>query len=365
MSEERLRVLEMVREGKITPEEGARLLEALREGTREERRRAREDDPIGSLVESVVESVTGALSGKAWTGWKGSWAGAWHGGHFGSLAGLRRRQEREAEGWQFLALSEGDRGTFEVPEGARLAIESEAGGIEAKAVDGPARVDLEGDDFYNFAVYVARKDDQVVLAAHRTEPHARMPRLVVRVPRHVSHLSLQTAGGGLDVRGFSCPVELKTAGGGIRVRAHGDGALAARTAGGGIDVEGQPAQANLKTAGGGIHFRGLTGAFVAETAGGSITIDGARLLAGEHRARTAGGSIRVHLTPDSSVAIDASTTAGNISVDLPGVQGQFSGSRLSPKYQGTYNGGSASLELRTVGGSITVGLAEAARAEAA
>jgi DUF4097 and DUF4098 domain-containing protein YvlB len=71
--------------------------------------------------------------------------------------------------------------------------------------------------------------------------------------------------------------------------------------------------------------------------------------------------VNVRLTRDSSVAIEAATSAGHINVDLPGAQGELRGSRVAPRYQGQYNGRGATLELRTVGGSINVSLAQDAQ----
>jgi hypothetical protein len=121
-------------------------------------------------------------------------------------------------------------------------------------------------------------------------------------------------------------------------------------------VEGTPSRIDLHTSGGGIRFRGRTSGFDVKTSGGSITVDGARLTSGEHRARTSGGSVRVCLAPESSVEISARTSAGSITIDLPGAEGERLGSRISPRYQGRFNGRGASLEVATAAGSITVGL---------
>ena len=138
--------------------------------------------------------------GGGWSGgWGRGWQANWHGGHGGDLRGLERKAQREADGWQVSGFADGDRGGFEMPQGAKLRIESEAGAIVAKVTDGPARLDLEGDDFFNFGSYVARKGDEIVIAAHRTDHHARMPRLVVSVPAGLARLSAETSGGAVEV----------------------------------------------------------------------------------------------------------------------------------------------------------------------
>jgi hypothetical protein len=370
MAEERMRVLDMVREGKITAEEGARLLEALSAGAgtgtgtpagagRAERAPGAPspgwggkggDDPIGSIANTVVEMLQKSGLGN-WAG-RGGWSG-------GTLQGKERRQQREADGWQAVPLSEGDHGTFELPPGVQLTVETDAGGIEARASDaGPARLTLEGEDLSNYAVYAVRKGQEVVLSSYRTEHFARLPRLVLDVPRDIARLTLRTSGGSLNARGFACPVTLRTSGGGIHVKEQGAGAVEAKTSGGGIHVEGRPATVDLNTSGGGIHFKGQTEAFQAKTSGGSISLDGVRLVSGEHRAKTAGGSIKVRLTADSSVDVSAQTSAGHLSMDLPGIKGEQSGPRMSPRYRGTYNSGAARLDLSTAAGSVSVGLSD-------
>jgi hypothetical protein len=353
MNEERMRILEMVRDGKVSAEEGARLLEALQpKPAAQERREGGHDDPFGAIATAVAE----ALQSGSWKNLVGSFAGSWTSG---PLAGLDRKRQREAEGWEFLSLSEGDHGSFEVPEGARLAVEHEAGSIEARAADGPARIDLEGDDLQNFGVYAARKDQQVVVACYRTAQFARMPRLKVAVPRSIADLGLKTAGGSLTANGFAVPLQLKTAGGSVRVRDQQGGQVEAQTAGGSIKVDGTPERIHLHTSGGSVRFEGQTQGFDVKTSGGSIHIAGARLTAGEHNAKTAGGSVRVELTPESSVEISAKTSAGSINVDLPGAQGERTGSRISPRYHGRYNGAGAVLNLATAAGSVSLGLAGA------
>ncbi len=358
MNDERMRILEMVRDGKITAEEGVRLLEALQPkaatGTGSGAPDGRED-PFGKLASAISH----AMQSGDWKNLVGQLGGAWS---TGPLGGLERRHEREAEGWEFLTLSDGDQGTFDLPAGSEVAVEHEAGSVEATAVDGLGRIELEGEGLHNYGVYAARKEGKVVIACHRTAPFARMPRLKVSVPRAATAVSLKTAGGSLTAEAFAVPLTLKTAGGSVRVRDQQQAPVTAKTAGGGIKVNGTPARLDLHTSGGSIRFDGTTEAFDVKTSGGSVHIEGARLASGEHSAKTNGGSVRIGLAPEASVEIEAKTSAGSLTVDLPGVEGERSGSRVSPRYHGRYNGGAARLHVSTAAGSVTIGLAEAAGA---
>jgi hypothetical protein len=361
MAEERMRILEMVREGKITAEEGARLLEALQPKTSAPGQGSagyNRDDPLGS----IGEVVTQAIQSIDWKGMVGSFAGSWSSG---PLNGLERKREREAEGWEFLSLSDGDHGTFELRDGDEVLVEHEGGSVEATAADGAPRLELEGEGLHDYGVYVARKDRQVVLACHRTAQHARMPRLKLSLPRSVPNVALRTAGGSLTAEGFAVPVRLKTSGGSIRVREQRGAPVEAKTAGGSIKVDGTPERIELHTSGGSITFEGRTQAIDVKTSGGSIKIDGADLRSGEHTAKTSGGGVRIGLTSESSVEIEAKTSAGHVNVDLPGAEGERSGSRVSPRYHGRYNGGAARLNVGTAAGGISIGLTEGVAAAAA
>ena len=364
MSNERMQILEMVRDGKITAEEGVRLLEAL-----QPRGAARatggagptgvpgvdRDDPVGSIATAVAH----AIQSGDWKSIIGHFAGSWSGG---PMRGLERKREREADGWAFLTLSEGDHGTFELRPGDSLSVEHEAGSVEAAATDSAARLELEGEATHSFEIYVARKDANVVVVCHRTAPFAKLPRLKLSVPRGVTDVALNTAGGGLTAEAFSVPVHLKTAGGSVRVRDQRGSRVEAKTAGGSIKVNGTVDRVDLHTSGGSIKFEGRTGAFDVKTSGGSIHIDGAELKAGEHSAQTSGGSVHISLARQSSVELDAKTSAGNLTINLPGAEGERSGGRISPRYHGRYNGDGAKLSVSTSAGAVHIELAEESRA---
>lgn len=391
MSDEQMRVLEMIRDGKVTPEEGARLLEALRPGPRAaDGRRGRLGESaagVGDMVSRIVSGVMEAVSAS------GNWSVA-------TLRGLERKREREETGWVDIPIDATDGDGFTLPRSARLLVESEGGGLEvvqeggvdtesaSDAAEGRARITFEGEG-HNWDYYAKRRDDEHVVAVYRTENPARVPRMRLAIPP-VTDLRAHTSGGGVRVDGVTSPCDVKTSGGGITAeRVAGPlaaktsgggitarqctGALELKTSGGGITVEdatspveahtsggsvrvtGTPPRIDLKTSGGSIHFSGLTQSFDARTSGGAVTIEGARLLEGEHEARTAAGSLKLLLTRDSNVDIDASTTAGRISIELPGMHGETRGGFGGSRYTGIYGGGGAKLTLRTSAGSVYVG----------
>ena len=134
MATERMRVLELIREGKVSVDEGVRLLEAL-EDEREPAQTAARERPLGEdfvaeikanagrvlseeTVEDLNKTVSKVVSAVTKTvGPRVRRDAAW---------GRRRREERLASGWQPLAAEDGQ---VPVSLAGRLLVESTGGGL--------------------------------------------------------------------------------------------------------------------------------------------------------------------------------------------------------------------------------------------
>ena len=227
----------------------------------------------------------------------------------------------------------------------------------------------------NWTWYALRRGTDAIIAAYPTEAEDRhVPTLKVTVPARLVEIAARTVGGDIETECLDSPLDAQTRGGSIEINDHGRQPVIARTAGGNIAATGSPAQVKLRTSGGNVHFAGnaqeldgktaggslrLTGRverFNARTAGGNIAIEGARLIEGTHRARAAGGRIRVLLTEDSSVRIRAGALGGAIHVDLPTAVNEATKRGPNRRYRGTLGEGAADLDLRSVGGSIELGV---------
>ncbi|MFV2091374.1 MAG: hypothetical protein ACC642_12000 [Pseudomonadales bacterium] len=85
-----------------------------------------------------------------------------------------------------------------------------------------------------------------------------------------------------------------------------------------------------------------------QTSGGSIDLDG---TSGNADLKTSGGSVTVFVEPTIAVALDARTSGGRASSELPiTVLGSASKDRL----EGDINGGGPLLKLRSSGGSVSL-----------
>ena len=454
MATERMRVLELIREGKVSVDEGVRLLEALGDERESAQAPPAPGRPFGEdfvqeikanvgrvLSEDTVEDLNKTVSKVVSTLTKTVGPRI----RRDAASGRRRREERLASGWQPLAAEDGQ---VPISLAGRLLVESTGGGLvivaqpaaEAPAADGsagetdkPASTagadegtpavetpeaaawaeagepapeasawaaataeqssgEAEGQpgaiatveplsEGRNWTWYVLRRGTDAIIAAYPTEADDHLvPTLKVTVPARLVEIAARTVGGDIETECLDSPLDAQTRGGSIEINEHGSQPIVARTAGGNIAATGSPAQVKLRTSGGNVHFAGnaqeldgktaggslrLTGRverFNARTAGGNIAIEGARLIEGTHRARAAGGRIRVLLTEDSSVRIRAGALGGAIHVDLPTAVNEATKRGPNRRYRGTLGEGAAELDLRSVGGSIEIGVlpAEAA-----
>lgn len=190
---------------------------------------------------------------------------------------------------------------------------------------------------------------------------------VIEVPAQ-TRTDLQTGGGHVSVAGLEGDANLETSGGHIEAqRLRGN--LEAETSGGHISLEKISGNAKVQTSGGHIEASDVEGNLSAETSGGHIEIRGAKgrvdaSTSGGHvevafakgnakggKIESSGGGIKVELDPAVDLNIDASTSGGSVSTDIPvKVTGKVGGSSL----KGTLGKGGEPLYVHTSGGSVSI-----------
>lgn len=161
---------------------------------------------------------------------------------------------------------------------------------------------------------------------------------------------VRTSGGDVELKDVTGDVVAKTSGGDVTIGRVG-GRVEAKTSGGDIEVRGAGADLEVSTSGGDIDLFDVEGSVRAGTSGGDIS---ARLLRSpneECRLTTSGGSIDLYLAPGVSLEINASSSGGRVSSDVPVTITEMDGkSRIS----GSINGGGATMTMRTSSGSIRI-----------
>ena len=189
----------------------------------------------------------------------------------------------------------------------------------------------------------------------------------VEVPTQTS-TEIRTGGGGITLSGLNGPAEAKTSGGPIEVTGL-NGRLEADTSGGPIRIREVTGDAHVSTSGGPIEAEAIEGNLTAHTSGGGIRVDKvsgyveaktsggpihATYSAGNHHGgvfETSGGSIDMAIDRSANLNLDASTSGGSVSSDLPvTVVGTISHSSM----HGTIGSGGEELRLHTSGGSIHI-----------
>ena len=189
----------------------------------------------------------------------------------------------------------------------------------------------------------------------------------VELPRAAS-CSVSTAGGPVSVADMHAGVQADTSGGPIdlhRIK----GAVSADTSGGPISIEEVDGSVDADTSGGPIRISKVTGDVTADTSGGGIDIAEAggkvtadtsggpisvRFAAGNAKGgslETSGGGITIALDPGAKLTLDASSSGGSVSCDLPVT---VVGDRERTELKGSLNGGGATLHARTSGGGIRI-----------
>lgn len=267
--------------------------------------------------------------------------------------------------------------SFTVEPGGLLRVDLDAGSVEVKGTTGGAvKVVgvLEGDRdaIEEYRLDAQQGSDGVEVTGTMKKKLWKFwdwdqldVRLTIEVPRSYN-LRLRTAGGNLIVRGLDGRVIGTTSGGNIEgTEITGD--ITIETSGGNIVFDGVTGELTGETSGGNVSVRRVKGPVRVETSGGNITL---AEIAGTVRAHTSGGDVRadirenrgvdlhtsggdilISLQADAGAMLDASSSGGSVTCDLPvTMQGKLDESRIA----GTMNGGGEKIRARTSGGDITI-----------
>ncbi len=175
-------------------------------------------------------------------------------------------------------------------------------------------------------------------------------RMEVEVPTR-TNLDIRTGGGDVKVSHLEGETNLETSGGDVKA-SELKGNLNARTSGGDMELRDLTGDISVKTSGGDITLENVHGRVEAHTSGGDVTASLARGNAKGGEIETSGGDIELRLDPAINLSLDASTSSGEVTSNLPhlSVTGETSSSRL----HGTLGSGGETLRVHTNGGSVRI-----------
>ncbi len=312
MSEEQKEILQMVSEGKITADDGVKLLTALEEG---ERKRREHDSPAQRMKKQkkmILESMRGHGMGLDDMREIGHMVKNIVGD---AVSGINENFSTEMfnidkDRFKYSGKLDGE---IELNEGTELYISN-------KRSRSGADINLEGVDGSSCAVIgedapevsILRDGESVWLKWDEGD-------ITLSIPETVRQLSTSTNGGDITVTRVKTPVNVKTAGGDISILEASHG-------------------------------------FNAKTMGGDIIISLTDLWDEDSAAVTMGGDINVGLRKDTKAVISAKTYGGDINVQ-EGVgeisrSGQFGASRVRVCLSGDED--APGIRLKTMGGDISI-----------
>ncbi|MFI5072875.1 MAG: DUF4097 family beta strand repeat-containing protein [Terriglobales bacterium] len=238
-------------------------------------------------------------------------------------------------------------------------------------------------DLYKISASVKGDTAWIVGECHGTDSHKFSGEFVVKVPRDMDAVKIETQGGGVVATGIAGRLDTESGGGSIHLDDLG-GAVNAETGGGNIDVGSVGGDVRLQTGGGSIRVASAKGKINAETGGGSVVIvsglQGAVLETGagsiqvQHcdgnlKATTGGGSIDlgdlsgpveiesggggIHLA-SAKGTVNADTGSGSVELDgVPSARVETGSGGIIAKFVSS-NGVRSDSILQTAVGDITV-----------
>lgn len=264
------------------------------------------------------------------------------------LRGLKRKKQREEQGYTPVELHDQ---SFPLPPDARMEVDVEGGGLTIEEAPGDAHVSFDRDG-HDWEWTVLKLDNTYVLSVYANAVWAGVPNVSLRVPP-VQSLACKVAGGSLSGHDLTSPLEASVSGGTLQL-SDTSGDLNLEAAGGAIAVSGNIPSLRAASAGGPVSIHGEVKMLDVKAAGGSVNINHALLCEGEHTVESSGGGVMLVLDADSAVAIEAAASGGGVDVNLPGASGEARNRYGTGRYSGTLGEGSASLQVRSSGGSIRI-----------
>lgn len=297
--------------------------------------------------------------------------------------------------------------TYEVESGGTLTIDSNLGDIDVKGVGGnqvhikiirkiKAKNQRAANQiFENLDIDIHQQSKDVIITAEFYQPKNdllkwidgshRWPNIqfIVTVPQ-VYHLDLQTEDGNVlvdNIKGLADiktsdgnvqigsvkgPVAIKTSDGNIFLDQCSESAdlktsdgnikvnwiksdVSARTSDGSISIQKAEGSITAKTSDGGIEVEEFGSKIEAMTSDGSITAKMKNQPQEGCRLKTSDGSIRLYISEDIKITIDAKSHDGRIKTDFPM---EITGELDDNKLYGKINGGGPEVYLLTSDGSI-------------
>jgi DUF4097 and DUF4098 domain-containing protein YvlB len=333
MNEELQRILRMVREGKLTPEQAQMLIEALMAKPSGEKTKRKEE----AAFEEAMEQLRKAFEGVDWKRIQQEWR---------RISEEIREQTRR--GWEeaqraFRGMGRWDidlrlgtvqdiefEQTVDIPAGARLIVQNVLGDVRVRGQEGATQMCVHAEGAIRaegteqaeqgvgaWAPVIEQRGDVVFVRLARAGKFASAD-VDITVPTGVS-LEIQSTAGDVLVEGTGSPVSVESASGDITIR-EATGKVRLISASGDVTLErSETESAHLEAQSGDIRCVACacTGAegLRARTASGDIVVQ--QLRAKQVSLASASGDIRLEFGEPFFGEANLQTASGDVTIGLP------------------------------------------------
>lgn len=289
MSNARIEILRLIAEGKITPEEGERLLDALTEDPAgADKAPPRFGEAMGQMLQEMGETVRKAVDD--------------------AIGSAQQAFDEHRRGTESVDIGGGG---FDLESGGRLRIQqavrmslgggSKGGSLIARAIPGNRIRIIRGE-----AIEVHRNPDGHVVTWAKGN-------LEIEIPQDLAGLEVRSMGGDVEIVSFPGPMALDSMGGEQRIQSP-------------------------------------RAAFRCRSLGGRVRIADLDLREGASAISTAGGDVDIEAASGASLLVKISTLGGEIETPPGTEQDSQRGTRRRTTC--VLGSGEGELQIQTLGGSV-------------
>ena len=332
--------MDLLADGKITPDEAERLLDAL--NSRDSQAPGAEttlDDKIEQAVTTTVRTAVSTAKS--------------------ILSATANGEYASGEDMAGLSNSERRKDSFRTEGVPTLIVENFNGRVEI-AGDSPddgvyVSASIQHPDLVDYSA--VQEGDTIIV---RTKPNGRRSFLGWRFLNRGAHIRIssprkanvdvQSSNGRAILRGIEGIGTLRTSNGRIETDTV-TGTFDMRTSNSRIEAARVEGDFTLESSNGSITVRDGQGTFDAETSNGSVRFAGEILPHKESRLVTSNGSITARLGGEPSLRVSARTSNGSLTCNR---EVEILGERKKRQLEGVIGGGEGELTLKTSNGSITI-----------
>jgi DUF4097 and DUF4098 domain-containing protein YvlB len=247
--------------------------------------------------------------------------------------------------------------TFHTPLPLTLEVSIPSGDIDVETSDGEeTALTVDGDERMLEQIEV-RHDGSRVVVSLRNDRKLGFSfslgslvfgdgglRVRARVP-HGAGVKVKTASADTEINGRVAALEVNSVSGDTRVRGEVTEDATVKSVSGDVDLERVNGDVSVQTVSGDLRARGIAGSADAKSVSGDIRLDS--LTSGDVRFNSVSGDIEIGIAPGSLLDVDAGSTSGDLSSEVPLAS-------EPPAGEGAATGPTVTLRGRTVSGDVRV-----------